>query len=558
MKRNLAALARNQYDLIIIGGGIYGVCAAWDAVLRGLSVALVERGDFGHAASANCFKIVHGGFRYLQHLDVQRIRESSRERNVLLRVAPHLVRPLPIIVPTYGRGLQSRALLRAGLALYDAMTLDRNRSIRDARRHVPMGRAIGREECLQLFPGLDRKGLTGAVVFYDAQMYSPSRLGLSFLRSAISLGLDAANYVEATGFLRDGNRVLGVEARDVLTDTKFLVRGKVVINAAGPWAGELLHLGMGLRLTRDLCYSRDAYFVIRRCLDSEHALALPGWTKDPDAILSRGRRHLFLVPWRNYTLVGVWHKVCQGQPEQLRLTARELQEFVTEVNDSYPSLALTLNDVSRWNAGLVLFGQNKPGQTDLSYGKRSVLIDHTEHHGLDGLVTLIGVRYTLARALAVQAVDLVFQKLGRPIPRSLTGIIPVHGGQIDHFDAFLHRALDDRPPGMTRHAMSELALTYGSEYKHLLKYIVENPTLGHAIAGSTITKAQVVHAVREEMAQKLADVVFRRTELGTAESPSDHALNTCTQLMASEFEWDNTREQQEVREVKCAFDMTVQ
>src|SRR3972149_7864196 len=181
MKRNVATLADKEYDLVIVGGGIFGVCAAWDATLRGLSVALVERGVFAHATSASCFKIVHGGLRYLQHADLHRIRESSRERNSLLRIAPHLVRPLPVVVPTYGQGLRGKGLLRAGLLAYDLITFDRNRGITDPQRRIPRGYAISREECLGLFPGLESKGLTGGVGFHDGQMYSPARLALSSL-----------------------------------------------------------------------------------------------------------------------------------------------------------------------------------------------------------------------------------------------------------------------------------------------------------------------------------------------------------------------------------------
>jgi len=131
MKRNVAALDGKEYDLIVVGGGIFGICAAWDATLRGLSVALLERGDFAHATSANCFKIVHGGIRYLQHADLYRVRESSHERNVLLRIAPHLVHPLPIAIPTYGHGVQGKAFLQAGLRAYNLITFDRNRGITD-------------------------------------------------------------------------------------------------------------------------------------------------------------------------------------------------------------------------------------------------------------------------------------------------------------------------------------------------------------------------------------------------------------------------------------------
>ena len=259
MKRDIAALDKKEYDLIVIGGGIFGICAVWDAALRGLSVALLERGDFSHATSANSFKLVHGGIRYLQHADIARVRESSRERSVLLRIAPHLVHPLPIIMPTYGNGMRGKETLRIGLLLYDILTFDRNRGIRDPKRRIPPGRIISRQECLEVFPHLEHQGLTGAAVFYDAQMYNPTRLALAFLKSAVEAGVDAANYVQVTEFIRDRNRVIGVKAEDTLTGNDLEIRGKVVVNAAGPWAYRLLNRSLGVRPSSSPSFSRDAF-----------------------------------------------------------------------------------------------------------------------------------------------------------------------------------------------------------------------------------------------------------------------------------------------------------
>ena len=309
MKRNLSELSGREYDLVIVGGGIFGVCAAWDATLRGLSVALVERGDFCQATSANHLKVVHGGIRYLQHLDIYRILESNRERNALLRIAPHLVQPLPVIVPTYGHGMQGKEILSVGLMIYDLMVFNRNKGLNDPDRRIPRGHIISRRECLELFPDLERKNLTGAGVFYDGQMYNPPRLALSYLRSAMESGAQAANYLEATGFLRKADSVVGVEVRDRITSDEFEIRCKVVLNASGPWAERLLESKMGIQLSPQQTYSRDACFVIPRRLTGEYALAVQGSTSDPDAVLSTGHRHLFIVPWRDYTLIGVWHVV---------------------------------------------------------------------------------------------------------------------------------------------------------------------------------------------------------------------------------------------------------
>lgn len=505
MKRDLGALSAKPYDLVIVGGGIFGACAAWDAASRGLSVALVERGDFSEAASANCFKVVHGGIRYLQHGDLARVRESSRERRALLRVAPHHVRPLPIVVPTYGHGLQGKTLMRAALALYDAVTADRNDGIPDPAWHIPSGRCLSRAEALALFPGLEAPALTGAAVFHDAQIESPARLVVAFLRSAAREGADVANYVEADGFLREGERITGVQATDRLSGRRLEVRGRVVLNAAGAWAERLLGRDLGLAFPRRLTFSRDAYFIVRKRLDPTHALAVQARTKDPDALFSRGNRHLFLAPWRGYTLVGVWHKVHRDDPDAMTLTEPELQQFLEEVNAGYP-LGLTVNDVTQWGAGLVLFGENATAATHLSYGKRSVLVDHQAAHGLEGLVSLIGVRYTTARGMAERALDLICDKLNvvRPCHTETT------------------------------------PLTYNGA-----AHGSTSP-----LNGAMVSEGDVRHAVREEQAQQLSDVVFRRTDLGTGGHPGEFALRACAEVMASELGWDSLRLQRELEDVE--------
>ena len=554
MRRNVSALTLRDYDIVVVGGGIFGICAAWDAALRGLSVALVERGDFAHATSANCFKMVHGGIRYLQHGDLRRVRESSSERTTLLRIAPHLASPMPILVPTYGRGLRSKEVLKGGLLLYDLIAFDRNRGLQDPQKRVPRGRAISRQECLELFEGLDDKDLTGAMVFYDGHMPNPPRLALSFLTSAVNAGAEAANYVEATGLIRQADGVAGVVARDTLTGDELRIRGKVVLNAAGPWAEGVLRRSAGLRLHPALSFSRDAAIVVSRRLTEKYALAIQGHTKDPDAMLSRGNRHLFMVPWRGQTLVGVWHVVHRGDPDTLNVTEEDVQSFLDEFNGSYAlQKPLTLDDVSMCNAGLTLFGDNSPETTDLSYGKRSRIVDHAKEHGVDGLVTVVGVRYTMARGTGEKAIDLILKKLGGKRPRSRTAATPIHGGHIERFDRFLGKAVEQRPDGLSAEAMRSLARNHGSEYRSVLRYIEDDASLRETVGETDTVKAEVVHAVREEMAQKLGDIVFRRTELGTGGHPGEAALTASADLMAAELGWDEVRKRRELEEVQAAF-----
>jgi glycerol-3-phosphate dehydrogenase len=552
-RADASILAGTVYDVVIVGGGIFGICAAWDAAQRGLSVVLIERGDFTAAASANCFKMVHGGVRYLQHGDLLRMRESNRELNTLLRIAPHLVEPLPIVIPTRGWGIKSKWLLRLGLKIYELITFDRNRGISDPARRLPRASAVSKSEIVKMFPGLADQTPTGGVLFYDGQMYSPARLGLAFLKSALQNGAHAGNYMEVTGFLREGRRVTGVSVVDRMTGAKFDVRASVVLNTAGAWSVHLLDQALGVPLTPLPSFSRDACFVVRRPLGGKQALAVSGKTKDPDAILSRGNRHLFLVPWRDHTLVGVWHVVHRGDPDTAVVSATEIQAFIDEINEAYPGLMLQFEDVSLWQAGLVLFGENSDSTMDLRYGKRSLIIDHAPEHDVEGLLTVIGVRYTTARSVAARAVDQVFAKLGRRVRPSETGFTPVYGGKIERLADLQARAMRERPPTLSDGTVRALIRNHGSAYTDVLGYLEENPGWSESLGSSATIKAEVIHAVRKEMAQKLSDVVLRRTDLGSGICPDSRSLRDCADLMASELGWDETRIQKELEDVQTLY-----
>jgi glycerol-3-phosphate dehydrogenase len=553
MQRNLAQIASRDYDLVIVGGGIFGICSAWDAALRGLSVALLERADFGHAASANCFKMIHGGIRYLQHADIVRLRHSAAERSAFLRIAPHLARPLPIFVPTYGHGMKGKEFLATGMKVYDLLTADRNRGIPDPGRHIPATRTLSRSDALKLYPFFDVSNFTGGAIFHDGQMHSPARLALSVLLSAVAHGAEAANHAEVTGLLRSGNTVRGVRVRDTQDGSAYEVAGRVVLNATGGWASGFLKRSLPRGLTPAPTFSRDAYFIVRRQLPGPFALAVSGRTRDPDAIMSRDARHLFLVPWRGCTLVGVWHVVYEGDPAEARVSEDDLMGFLTEINAACPWLELRREEVSLTQCGLVLFGENTAGASDLSYGKRSLLVDHERVDGQRGLLTLVGVRYTTARAEADRAVRVVCRKLGRPAPPSSTAVKAIHGGDIPNFDRLESDALASRPEGVSEEGLRALLRNHGSEYRRVLAQAENDPELLRSLPGSHTLRAEVIHAVREEMAMHLGDVVFGRTDLGTMGHPGSEALEIATQLMAAELGWDASRCRKEIELANAAF-----
>jgi glycerol-3-phosphate dehydrogenase len=540
MQRNPAELAEGEYDVLVIGAGAFGAAAARDAALRGLRTALIERADFGGATSAECFKMVHGGIRYLQHADIARLRASSHERSALLRIAPHLVQPLPIAIPTYGRGRRGRAFLAAGATAYDFLTLDRNSGIRDRQRQIRRSRLLSRERLLELFPHLRAPDLSGAVIFEDGQMYNPARLVLAFVRSAIDAGATACNYVEATKFLWRGSSVCGVRAGDRSSGEEFDVRARLTLNAAGPWADYLQNDPERFGTWRRQPFSRDAYFIVDRAPTSEYGVAVQGLSRDKDAVLGRATRHLFAVPWRDKTLIGVWHCLFPEFPDGAHVQPEELDTWMAELNSVYPALQLSPSEVTFANCGLVPFGETAT-QTELSFGKESRLIDHRTAHGVAGLVSLVGIRFTTARADAGRALDLLLRQLPRAPASANTARLPLAGGDIEDFAAFEAQALLTKPAGVNDETMRALLRNHGTRYAQVLR-----GRDAHAVPGTTTLFAEIRHAIDQEMAVKLDDVVMRRTELAAGSHPGRRALEVAAMEMANHLHWSDNRMREEL------------
>jgi glycerol-3-phosphate dehydrogenase len=391
MRRDLRALAAREHELLVIGGGIYGAAAAWDATQRGLAVALVERDDFGAGVSWNSLKTIHGGLRHLPHGDVPSLRESVRERRALLRIAPALVRPLGFLVPTRGLGVESRAVLGAGLALNDLLSADRNDGLAEGQR-IPRGRVLSRAEALEIVPGLSREGLTGGALWHDAQVTSSERLTLAFVRSAAEGGAHVVNHAAAVGFLQEGRGVVGVRIRDGLQGGEELsVRSRLVLVAAGPGTDPLLSQA-GIRRS-------PTTFLRARNLVFSHPTA----TTVAVGARSRGR-YLFLVPWMERTLVGTAYEPEGGG----RTAAYTVREFLTEARAAFPWAGLEERDLTLVHEGLV------PGMGGADGLERTArLHDHETEDGVAGLVSALGVKYTTARAVAEKAVDLALRRLGR-------------------------------------------------------------------------------------------------------------------------------------------------
>ncbi|MGB3622574.1 MAG: glycerol-3-phosphate dehydrogenase/oxidase [Ketobacter sp.] len=548
MKRSesLQALETTEFDVLVIGGGIFGACAAREASKRGLKVALIEKRDFASGSSSQHFKMLHGGIRYLQHGDLVRVRESIDARRFFFKTLPHLVDPLPIIIPTYTVGTP-RWMLAAGVFVYDAVALDRNWGVQASEKHIPGGKVLSKADVVEAFPEIDQQGLTGGVLFYDGQMYNPCRIVVSYVRDADENGAVICNYLNATKILEENGLVQGAEVLDELSGKRFTIRSKSVLNAAGGWAHRLINESLGSAHSPNVNFSRDACFLVKRQISKRNAVAVLGQSKDPDALVSRGARHLFVVPWRDYSLVGVWHVVKKDKPEDVYITRQEIETFIEEVNAGYKGLNIQFEDVTISNWGLTLFGENTEDSKDLSYGKRSVLINHAKEQGLKGLVTLIGVRATTSGVMAVQAVNEVEAALNISKSKAVFDSTPAWGGTAIDKSVILSQ-LDGNAV-----VADTLYRNYGAGAQDVLAIAGRRPELKKTIDGTHVLAAEIVHAIETELAVKLVDVVLRRTEIGNAGCPSEQAITQCADVMAQVLNWTEEEKLSNIKELKDAY-----
>ncbi|MFQ5627256.1 MAG: glycerol-3-phosphate dehydrogenase/oxidase [bacterium] len=555
MKRNIANLAAQEYDIIIIGGGIYGAWAAWDAALRGLSVALLEKSDFGAATSSNSMKIIHGGLRYLQHLDFKRMRESIRERTILMRVAPHLVHPLPCLMPTYGHGLKGREVMSIVLFLNDLISYDRNR-LGDPKKHIPGGKTYSRAELKSLLPGIPEKRLTGGAQWYDCQIYNSERLMLSLLHGAVDKGAHIANYAQVIDFIHKENRIIGVKVRDCETSRNYNVFGKVVLNTSGPWINKTLGMLNGFQSSEKTPIAKGINLIVNRQLIPKFGVGVPSTVtyQDADAVFNKGSRFLFFTPWRKYTILGTTYFPFSGDENNFAITEKDICGLLDEFNQAYPAMQVKREEISSFHAGMLPATANGKDNAEVNAEKQFRLIDHKKASGLEGLISVLGVKYTTARDVSSKAVDLAVKKLPQKGVKSRTASEPIPGGNIEIFEDYLTQETAKRPWGLAEQVAKHLVYNFGSRYTVILQYLRENETWSKPVSTSEeVIIAEVVHGVREEMALTLDDVIKRRTELGSAACPDDISLQKCAEIMAIELGWDTQKIAEEITATKASY-----
>ena len=446
---------------------------------------------------------------------------------------------MPFVIPTYGGGLRNRSLLRWYFACNDLLARDRNRHL-DVARHLPRSRQLSRDEFLTLNPLIDSRGVTGGMEWHDYQMYNSDRIVLSFVASAAEAGAVAANYVEADEPLMRRSGLEGVRATDRLSRASLDIHARVVLNAAGPW-GPALERRLLPRLPGRLHgrLSKAMNFVIPAPSGVSHALGAED-----------GGRLFFMVPWRESAIIGTSYDPYDGTADGLSLDSREIETFIEVVNRAFPGLRLGVRDLRLVHRGLV------PMSRTGGAGKRAVksaVVDH-RRDGFRGLVSVLGVRYTTARDTAERAIDMVVSQVPRTAGPCRTAVVPLIGGDITAVDDFLRDATAPTEAALSAQTRLRLARTYGTRNRTILDRLAVSRADRVALsANCSVTLGEVRHAVQQEMAVKLSDVVLRRTEAGSAQHPGDEALIAAARIMAGELGWTARRIEEELSEVRRLY-----
>jgi glycerol-3-phosphate dehydrogenase len=493
----LAALERETFDVIVVGGGINGAGIARDAALRGMRVAVLEQGDFASGTSSRSSKLIHGGLRYLEQGHLRLVLEAARERERLRRLAPHLVRPMRFVFPLYAGVSRPPWMIGIGLWGYDLLA-----GVRSVKRH----RMLSPGEVAQVEPGLRRDGLRGAGEYWDCWT-NDARLVLETMLSAVEAGAVALSYAEVVGFEKDAGRIVGVRLRDAMDGTALTVRGRVVVNAAGPWVDRVRALDDAAAPPR-LRLTKGVHVVVERArIGHEAALVLQAL---------RDRRVMFVIPWGGHSLVGTTDTDHAGGPETLpTVEPSDVGYLLETVNHYFPHAALAPGDVVSAFAGLRPLVAPPPGTREKP---SEVSREEDIFTSAAGLVTICGGKLTTHRLIAAKVVDRVVSALRSGGGRRRFGASPTAGRPLPGGTVAPETLADDLAArdghGMGLAVLRHLAGRYGRRVADVLGAVARDHTLAAPILpGLPDPRAEVVTAVEHEWAVTLEDVLRRRTQV---------------------------------------------
>ena len=519
-------LADGDYDVVVVGGGMAGAGAARDLALRGLSVALVDKGDFASATTARSSKLIHGGLRYLELFDVGLVRESLRERERLGRLAPHLVKPLPFLVPIYADSSRGLIKVRIGLKLYDWLTPGRTRE-----RY----RVLPAVDALSLEPSIRPEELRGAGYYFDDLLLYPERLCLENVLSACRHGARAFNYAQVEEVRRDARGDLaGVSVRDLLTGGVVTLRARVIVNASGPWVDDFRALaGVHDRGTHILRRTKGIHCLLPRMTDR----AIYHSTSDD--------RMIFVIPWREFSLVGTTDTDFDGDLDRVHATRDEVTYLLGEVRKAVPDPRVAVDEIVYTYAGVRPLSFEE-GQRASDVSRAHKIVEEADGR----LLSITGTKLTCFRSLAEELGDRVTRALGRGIG-SRTARLTLDGadeeaGQLE-VHAWLDVSEDVAASGLSRPTLETLVTLYGRNYRRVVDLAGKVPGGADRLCASNPdVVAQLHHAVQEEMTVSLQDFLLRRTGIGTSRCQGRDCGEAIARRMAPLAGWSARRMEAEL------------
>lgn len=519
------------FDLAVIGAGINGLAIARDAAARGLRVIVVDRADVGSGTSSTSSRLIHGGLKYLERYDFDLVRESIRERHLLFRNAPHLVRDYPMLIPTYAGDSRPAPLIRLGLVAFDALATGRGRG---RSRSVPV-RALARR-----WPTLSRRGLRGVSLFHDAQVPWAERLCVELLLDARRLGVRVLTHTTVTGLVVEDDRVAGIRIEDNTSGTGTEIRAAITVNAGGPWIDRILD---GQVASRRLNGGTKGSHII---VD-----AFPG---APDTCIffeaAADHRPIFVLPWEGRYMLGSTDLTYEGDLDEVVTSDAEIDYLLAETNRIFPSAGLTPGDVLYSVAGIRPLPYTAGVSDNAKISRGHTVHSHAPAH--PGLFTVIGGKLTTHRALAEDVTDEVLRALGRSPRRCRTRSRALPGADTADWQTFTADFLRSSPLSVAR--SRRLLDIYGVRARRVLDLAETDATLAEVVDEETgALAAEVVMAVREEGAVTLGDILLRRTLIGLGPDMGLSAAAACADVAVRHLGWDEERARTEIADYEAGL-----
>ena len=531
--------------MIVIGAGINGAGIARDAAMRGLRVLLLDKGDISSGTTSWSGRLIHGGLRYLEHYEVPLVRESLRDRERLLRMAPHLVRPLGFLVPVYDYMKRGPLVVRLGMIAYDILSFDKS---------MENHRMFDRKEALEREPGLNPEGLRAAAFYYDAQVEYAERLAVETAVSAAEHGATVLTYARVERMIVEGGAVTGVEFADILNGGSHSARAPVTVNVAGPWVDEVLK-GAGYPASRMMGGTKGSHIIVD---------PFPGAPKGETLYVEAREdgRPYFINPWNGRYLIGTTDIRYEGDLDRVIADDDEIDYLLDETNHLIPQAGLTREHVLFTYSGvrpLPYAPEGKEGGITRSH----VVYDHAKGRSaaggrlkvesggprVEGLLSIVGGKLTTYPTLSRQTVDQVYEKLGRKAPRSSADGVPLLGATDDFATFAAEFKTQSRLPGWLSERLLKL---YGACAPEVLRLAGEDPSLQTSLSPNPTVEtgligAEILYAFRREMARTLSDALLRRTMVGLGPNVGLDVDEAAARVAAKHLGWSEERAEHEVQ-----------